>query len=116
MVVKSEVISVRLHPDNPREREALQAFRQWQQQGYTPREIITDAILARAGFKPEMFDESGLLTRATMENLLTDFASHIVEQFKQRQADTPPTEATGDDTDADYMQNLAQGYLKRKGH
>jgi hypothetical protein len=41
----SQVISFRLDPDNPREGKALEALREWQEQGYRVRHILAEALL-----------------------------------------------------------------------
>lgn len=52
---KSRVISIRLNPVDEYEAKALAYLDDLIAQEYTPREIITDALLKRAGKKPEMF-------------------------------------------------------------
>ena len=41
----SKVISFRLNPDNPREAEALSVLEKWQNQGFSTRHTITEAII-----------------------------------------------------------------------
>lgn len=41
----SVVISFRLNPDNPREAQALEILRNKQSEGFSPRRVLTDALL-----------------------------------------------------------------------
>lgn len=65
---KSRVISARLHPAYEKERDALEVFDTLTQQGYSPREILTDALLYVAGRTPEMYDRESRLAE-TMESI-----------------------------------------------
>lgn len=56
---ESRVISARLHPKESHEKIALEIFDQLIDGGYSPREIITDAILRLKNIEPEMFRERG---------------------------------------------------------
>lgn len=50
-------IQALLHPSDERERDAMLIWQDWLQQGYTPRQLITDMILRCAGRNPEMYRE-----------------------------------------------------------
>ena len=45
----SKVVSFRLDEDNLEEREALAILEQWQEKGYSTREVMTWALMALAG-------------------------------------------------------------------
>jgi hypothetical protein len=52
----SRVIGARLHPKScDEEKEALATYDAKVGEGFTPREILTDALLRAAGYTPEMF-------------------------------------------------------------
>lgn len=64
---KSQVISARLHPSDPYEKKALEIFEARKAEGWTPRDIITDALLRSEGFSPEMFRSEGRMQSALAE-------------------------------------------------
>lgn len=59
-MTNSRVISVRLNAGDLVEQEALAIYDDLVGQGYSPRQIFTDAILRLAGMTPEMFSERQL--------------------------------------------------------
>jgi hypothetical protein len=65
----SDVISFRLNPDNPREAKAVQVLQTWAAQGFSIRQIITEALLKLDA--PEIGFES-----ATIEGL-KDTLDHV---------------------------------------
>lgn len=114
---KSTVISIRLNPANKEDKRVLDILYALHERGFTPREIITDAILRAEGHTPEMYhDVEGQVTRPVLESLLSDFAREIVESLREtgvqsQQKASPFDESTDDD---DYARNLANGFLTRR--
>lgn len=71
-LVKSRVISARLNPEFAEERAALKVFDDLVEQEYSPRQIITHAILQANGYTPEMFhkERSDAVVVALEEQLM----------------------------------------------
>lgn len=67
-MTNSKVISVRLHPSYETEGLALEIFEALTNQ-FSPREIITDALLRLNGITPEMFREKGIKVNGIREVL-----------------------------------------------
>lgn len=116
---QSVVISIRLHPDDPLEADALRIIKEWQNQGYSNREIITNAILRAEGAKPEMYSEKPTpVSRDALKETLQEFAQYIIDNVgvAQPKARYERPRPFGDDEIeiTDTMQNLAQGFLNRR--
>lgn len=84
---KSQVISFRLYADDPAEGAALEILEALQRDGFTPRQIITDALLHRDGVTPEMFRRRydapmPTLDISPLEALLRDFLGEIKEAVR----------------------------------
>lgn len=48
----SKVVSFRLDEDTPEEQQALAILEEWQEKGYSTREIMTWALMSLAGIEP----------------------------------------------------------------
>lgn len=57
----SAVVSFRLDEGNPRERQALEALRSWNEAGYSIRHTLTEALLRLEGKEEGVTDELKLL-------------------------------------------------------
>jgi hypothetical protein len=83
MAKKSISISFRLHPDDERERQAIEVIQDLEAKGYSIREIMTDAILRAAGYTPEMFKAAGeKLTPSLLESILTAFGKDLIQTIR----------------------------------
>lgn len=125
---ESRVISVRLHPDDQHESEALVVFDDLRAQGYTPRQIMTHALLHVSGHTPEMFRHESLPDGAlnTINVRLTQIADMIEGSMGQllhnvKQADPEAFRrfanhdemgAEGYDLDDDFIQNAQKAARK----
>lgn len=119
MAKKGVFVAFRLHPDNEMEREAMAIYESLQKQGFSPRQIGTDALLRLANKKPEMFqDYSKQVTKPYLEALLEDFASHILQEVRtlglSTQAPTHNETPLTEDSDSEYEKNLVAGYMARR--
>lgn len=119
MAKKSRFIGVRLHPDNDYENRALEIFDGLVKEGYSPRQIFTDAILRLTKHKPEMFaDFANQVTKPYLEAILSDFAREIIQAMGERVViqSSPSEYETGitEDEDTDYAKNLAANFLNRR--
>lgn len=132
---KSKVISARLNPQFEQERKALEIFEQWVSEGFTPREIMTNAILNAAQFKPEMFRERGArgnnlgeiigTLESLRDSLVGDIKSVMQEMWRSnpQQFRSMVNEAANDSADielddefiANAVQSLRPTYRKSKG-
>lgn len=72
---RSRVLSARLHPDEEHEARALEVWDALQQQGYNPRQIVTDALLHASGHTPEMFRRDGRID--TVIDALEERLEHL---------------------------------------
>src|SRR5438067_9828157 len=55
----SQVISFRLDDTDPNEAQALTVLEQWQAEGFTPRQIITTALLKAEGLDLKQLHDNG---------------------------------------------------------
>lgn len=55
-------IQALLHPSDEKERDAIDIWNSWLNQGFTPRQLLTDMILHCAGRNPEMYREKSAFT------------------------------------------------------
>jgi len=83
---ESRVISARLHPKEPHEKIALEIFNQMINGGYSPREILTDAILRLGNVEPEMFRERGARIDDNISETLQDIKDELIA-IREEQAD-----------------------------
>lgn len=118
---KSLHIQCKLHEDIDYEAEAVAYYREQLEAGYTPRQIVTDALVRAAGFSPEMYAQhekgGGRLTVSSIEQLLADFANEIKQSFKGHSLrlnvdeDNPQSDAI---TDEEFARNIAANYMARR--
>lgn len=120
MAKKSVSISFRLHPDDERERQAIEVIQDLEAKGYAIREIMTDAILRAAGYTPEMFKASGeKLTPSLLENILTEFGKDLIKTIRENGGVVPTAKTESrpspfdEDEDTDSMRNLIRGHAAR---
>lgn len=113
-------VSFRLHPSDPKEKQAIELIQQYMADGLEPRQFITDALLRSAGFTPEMFRDGGeKLTTSLLESILTDFGRHIIQSIRENGGVVPPMQSTNkeiefdEDEDSDMEKNLAAGWIAR---
>ena len=80
----SQVIGFRLDQDNPREGRALAVLEAWQEQGYSTRHIISEALLRLGG-------EAGSEVSSTLAELqkVLGHAHRLLEQMQQGQIISP---------------------------
>lgn len=99
----SEVICFRLDPNNPREAQALAFLIQRQEQGYSIRNTMVEAILGFAG----QGDDRLKFLIGELHSVLGD-AQELVKDMQTRQMTTsaPPVE-----TDNTSGANLSEGFL-----
>lgn len=77
----SEIIAVRLHPDNDNERRALEVLASWEQAGYSRRQIVTAALLA-LGAGPQrttQFDATALQQLEELRELIRGLYERLGE-------------------------------------
>ena len=113
---RARFFSARFNPATSAEDEqALLFIQQWMDQGYNFKAIVLDAVLARAGHRPEMFakpNQELLLTR--LEDMLADFAEDLIKRLGER---SPASGATAEAESGDvttFSRNFAKGFLHRQ--
>jgi hypothetical protein len=117
MAKKSQHIQCRLHPDTEYEENALAYYNQKLSEGFSPRQIITDALCRSANFTPDMFpQDKGRVTVGKIENLLADFAHEIMRSIDSRPLRQSPQSEIEDNTidDMEYAENIAKAYMNRR--
>ena len=72
----SEVISFRLNPNNPREAYALKILRTKQEEGFSSRRVLTDALIGMAKRKAQ-----DNLISVEEFNIALERVSHLIERF-----------------------------------
>ena len=118
--LKSRVISARLHPENEEEKRALNILEKKIKEGYSVRQIITDALIRADGYTPEMFSGSISVSQGQLERTLEDFADYILQQISEKgfsvqsKVDEKPSPFDNSEQDTDVMRNMAAGYLNRR--
>lgn len=113
-------VSFRLHPSDPREKQAIEIIQENIAQGLEPRQFITDAILRSAGYTPEMFrDSDERLTPSLLESMLADFAMFLLSSIRANggavSQETSKTVEFDEDEDEEMAKNLAAGWSARNG-
>lgn len=120
MVSKSKTYAFRLHPDDIREADAMAIIEKAVEDGYTLREIMTDAILRAKGHTPEMYRQADdKISKGFIETILEEFAVHIVSELKANGRIVPSDDNTkaspfDSDEDEEMMRNLAAGWQARR--
>lgn len=129
---KSVVISFRLFADDEREGLVLAQFERLKNDGFTVRDIVTDAVLNRAGFKPQMFRSRGDMPHISisqddvrkavkmelseLETLLTEFMQEIKQSIRRGGVTLSADESADEKIDLDETQQaLVRSFLARKG-
>jgi hypothetical protein len=123
MAKKGISISFRLHPDDEREKQAIEVIQDLENKGYSIREIMTDAILRASGYTPEMFKSGNeKLTPTLLETILTDFGKDLIQQIRENGGMVAPQTNVSrpspfdeDEEDLSAMQNLIKGHAARSG-
>ena len=117
--IQSRVIAARLHPDNAKERLALEIFDK-KREKHSARKIITDSLIRSAGYTPELFDsDDKTITQSQLERTLEEFANYIIEQIQANGMTVKPiiqdeSNVFTDDEDMTVMKNMAAGFLNRR--
>lgn len=119
MAKEGITISFRLHPSDPKEKQAIEIIQDLQAKGYAPREIMTDAILRAAGYTPEMFREGGdKLTPSLLESILAEFARDMLQEIRAAGGTIPTQQSSkpspfDEDEDEEFSKNIAAGWAAR---
>jgi hypothetical protein len=88
----SEVISFRLSKDNPREAQALDMLRAWSIEGYSVRQIITEALLKLTDINAEITADTLSELKMTLEQV-----SQLLEQLGNRNSTQTSKQGTRQD-------------------
>lgn len=119
MPVQSRNISIRLHPSDEHEAKAIEILDRLNAEGFSNRQIITDALLRADGVTPDMFRQGGdgisvafLLER--IEGMLTNAVKEMLEAMPTH-VRKQTVEASGAEDDDEYARNLAKSYIARSG-
>lgn len=113
-------VSFRLHPSDPKEKQAIELIQAYLEQGLEPRQFITDALLRSAGYTPEMFrDSAEKLTPSLLESILTAFGRDLIQSIRANGGVVSASQSTNtdvefdEDEDPDMVKNIAAGWAAR---
>jgi hypothetical protein len=112
--------SFRLNPAYPQDKDAIDLMNQWLAEGYSVRQIMTDAILARGGRRPQMYsnrEDNTAQLLSSFENMLTRFGEEMLQELQQRVATMPAIERVddgGNGDDSEWVQNFTKGFMARQ--
>lgn len=116
---QTKVISARLNREFEEEARALEIFEEKVNDGYSPRQILTDALLRAGGYTPDMFRRGGIENASDLTTKIDElyhmFASSIgdilkavkrsdVQKFRQF-ANSEAEDDTDLDLDEDFIRN-----------
>lgn len=119
-------ISIQLADRYPEDIQAMEFLNRGLAQGFTTRQIITDAILYRNGHKPEMYqryesDLTGYIKEVLQpmfdeqkEGLVTEIIRYLRENLSTGQLTLPQQDATPEDV-SNWEVGFAQAFLKARG-
>lgn len=114
---QARFFSARFNPVTSEEdRLALEYIDHWMAHRYNFKAIITDAILHRAGHRPEMFSQtSNALTVERLEDILSDFAEDLIQRLGAMPRGNRHAATDDDDEDTtSFSRNFAKGFLQRQ--
>lgn len=111
----TKVYPFRLNPAYEQDKVAIAIIEQKRNEGYSVRQIMTDAIVRSAGYTPEMFADYNVSVRGGFEQMLSNFAREIIESFENRFSGKPPTpDEVGESQQGVWANTLAKGFLARQ--
>lgn len=104
-----------LHPQYPQDEQAIRVIDELIAQGWSVRQIMTDAILRCGGYSPEMFSNREGVSVNDMEKLFNRFANEIVAEVGRRGSEPvdDEDEPIADESDM-WVNNFAKGFLSRQ--
>lgn len=110
--------SLRLNPAYEEDLAAIEHLDRMIEQGYSARQIVTDALCRASGLVPEMFSRRDDMTMlyANLESLLSNFAGEIIKAVQQRGARAVYREEDerNDGEDGTWVRNFARGFIARQ--
>lgn len=114
---QARFFSARFNPaTSDEDRLALEYIDQLIAQGYNFKAIATDAILARAGYRPEMFSKPGSdVTIDRIEDILAAFAEDLIQRLGAMPRGNRHAATDDDDEETtSFSRNFAKGFLQRQ--
>lgn len=109
------ILSARINPrTSDKDRMALEIIRDLEEKGYKRKQIIVDAILARGGATPEMFDQETFAQQimSHLETVLADFSVDLLRNIKSR--DDIDIDESDDGEVSRFTTNFAKGFIERQ--
>lgn len=127
---EAKILCARLNPINPREKKALEYIWQARREGFNFKQVVVDAINARAGHTPEMFDVTDMVSPSQfagiVQSLLDQFGADLFERFSaelleklgtgevQIRSTNYEEDAEQDDGLSAFAKNFSKGLLQRQ--
>lgn len=114
--------SFRLNPNYPQDKDAIDLIDNWKVEGYSTRQIMTDAILSRGGKRPQMYaveeDDRTLQLLGAFDNMLTKFGEELLQELQSRVGTMAASkdDSMGEDVqdDSAWVQNFTKGFIARQ--
>lgn len=112
--------SFRLNPAYPQDKDAIELLRQWLAEGYSTRQIMTDAILSRGNKRPQMYsnrEDNTAQLLSSFDSMLTKFGEEMLQELQQRVAVmqvSDQMDENGAEDDSQWVQNFTKGFMARQ--
>lgn len=118
--------SVALNVKYDEDKAFVEMVNPYLEQGYSIRQIVTDAVLRAGGCTPEMFgrvDELGDAIRAAMqplldnqqETLVADIVAELRKMLQSGAVSLPVASESEDVETSDWDKNFARAFMKSRG-
>lgn len=111
--------SFRLNPAYPQDKDAIDMIEHKTREGYSMRQIMTDAILFASNHTPEMYAQYGEegSQPVNLEAMLSAFAQDIIKTIEQRMGSKKKTqveEVDGSEDQGQWVKTLTKGFIARQ--
>lgn len=117
---QAEIYHARLNPINPEEAIALEYIRAAEGNGINFKQVVVDAINARAGATPEMFARNGGIVEyaKSTEAMFKQFAEQLIAELRQSGGIQMNNPQSAEEPVSRFAKSFASGLRKRQaeGH
>lgn len=113
---KAIVRSVRINPDTSKEdADMLAIIEQLEQDGFTFKQIVQDAILRSAGHTPEMYSRnSGFFILGSIEEMLSKFANEVISNVRGSGGISKPELEVDEGEISPFAKRMAKSFMQRQ--
>lgn len=112
----TEPYSFRLNPAYEQDKAAIDIVTQKRLEGFSIRQIMTDAIVRASGYTPEMFSDygEGHNQMTGLEQMLSNFAKEIIDAIGQRPSQPVYENEDNSSEHSTWANTLAKGFIARQ--